>query len=260
MATYNEPKKFIEESISSILNQTYRNLELLIADDSTNEDTVKVIDDFAKRDGRVVVIRKAERMGFVNALNEALRQAKGDFLARMDGDDISLPNRFELQLKYADEHPDVDVFGGSMHIINEEGDITAHKLYPTEANKLKRYFIFRNPLAHPTIMFRRKIIDDGFYYDSNFKKAEDLEFYLRLTNNNYKIGNLDDYLLKYRVLERFSGKRAKDNWNYNHKARKKNFSFKRPFFSMSSYSVSLLYKYTPSAFVDYMYKRENRKK
>lgn len=260
MATFNEPKQFIEESISSILSQTYRNLELLIADDSTNEITISVIDHFASMDNRVVVIRKKERMGFVNALNEALHQAKGDYIARMDGDDISLPNRFELQLKYAEDHPDIDVFGGSMHIINEKSEITAQKKYPTEKKQLNRYFIFRNPLAHPTIMFRRKIIEDGYYYDPVFKKAEDLEFYLRLTNNHFKIGNLDEFLLKYRVLGGFSGKRAKDNWKYNHKARKKNFSLKRPFFSLGSYSISLIYKHLPSAFVDYMYKRENTEK
>jgi glycosyltransferase involved in cell wall biosynthesis len=260
MATFNEPKLFIEESISSILNQTYRNLELLIADDSTNEETIKVIDGFASKDDRVIVIRKKERMGFVNALNEALHRSKGDYIARMDGDDISLPNRFELQLRFAESHPGIDVFGGSMHIINEKGEITAHKKYPTEAKRLNRYFMFRNPLAHPTIMFRRKVVEDGYYYNPEFKKAEDLELYLRLTNNNFKIGNLDEFLLKYRVLGGFSGKRAKDNWKYNHMARKKNFSLKRPLFSVCSYSISLLYKHLPSAFVNYMYKRENSEK
>lgn len=259
MATFNEPKLFIEASIASILNQTFRDLELLIADDSTNTDTVKVIDDFAESDDRVVVIRKAERMGFVNALNEALKLAKGDFIARMDGDDISLPDRFELQIKYAREHPEIAVFGGSIYIINEKGTVTSQKIYPSNSKKLQRFFMFRNPLAHPTIMFRREIIDDGFFYDPEFKKAEDLEYYLRLTNNGYKIGNMNHFLLKYRVIGDFSGKRAKDNWKFNHKAREKNFTFKRPLFSLGSYLISLFYEYIPSSIVDYMYKRENSK-
>lgn len=259
MATFNEPKQFIEESINSILNQTYKKLELLIADDSTNEDTIKVIDNAAANDPRVVIIRKPERMGFVNALNEALHQAKGDFIARMDGDDISLPNRFELQLKFANDNPDIDVFGGGLYIIDEKGEVKSQRIYPSTKRKLNRYFMYRNPLAHPTIMFRRSIIDEGNYYDPSFKKAEDLEFYLRLTNKNIKLGNLDEFLLKYRVLGGFSGKRAKDNWKYNHKARKKNFSLKRPLFSIGSYVISLMYEHLPASFIDYMYKRENRR-
>ena len=162
MATFNEPKQFIEESISSILNQTYRNLELLIADDSTNEDTVKVIDGFASKDDRVIVIRKKDRMGFVNALNEALHRAKGDFIARMDGDDISLPNRFDIQIKYALTHSEVDVFGGNMDIINEVGDVKSERHYPTTQESIEKMFVFRSPFAHPTLMFKRDVIDSGF--------------------------------------------------------------------------------------------------
>lgn len=257
MATYNEPKKFIEESISSILNQTYHNLELLIADDSTNEDTVKVIDDFAKRDGRVVVIRKAERMGFVNALNEALHQAKGDFLARMDGDDISLPNRFELQLKYADEHPEVDVFGGNMDIIDEMGVAKSERHYPTTPAAIKKMFIFRSPFAHPTIMFRRSVVDAGYFYNPAYKKAEDVDFLMRLYKNNYVFGNTGEKLLRYRVVGDLQNKRSRDQWIYNHRARSENFIWSKPFFSTASWLVSLAYKYTPSFIFTMLYNREN---
>ena len=98
MATFNEQERFIKESIDSILGQTYQNLELLIADDSTNNDTIRVIDDFARRDNRVKVIRKESRMGFVKALNIALKEAKGEYIARMDGDDVALPDRFKKQI------------------------------------------------------------------------------------------------------------------------------------------------------------------
>ena len=170
MATFNEPKAFIEASIASILNQTFSDLELLIADDSTNPETVKVIDDFAASDSRVVVIRKAERMGFVNALNEALNLAKGDLIARMDGDDMALPKRFEIQLRYAAGHPGVDVFGGDMDIIDEQDVVQSERRYPTTPAAIQRKFIFRSPFAHPTIMFRRRIIDAGIRYNPEYKK------------------------------------------------------------------------------------------
>lgn len=97
MATFNEPVKFIKQSVSSILNQTYGNLELIIADDSTKESTTAALDKMAENDKRIVILRQNERMGFVHALNEGLKIAKGDFIARMDGDDVAVPERIASQ-------------------------------------------------------------------------------------------------------------------------------------------------------------------
>lgn len=259
MATFNEPKQFIEESISSILNQTYRNLELLIADDSTNEDTINVIDSFASKDDRVIVIRKKERMGFVNALNEALHQAKGDYVARMDGDDISFPNRFDIQIKYASTHSEVDVFGGDMDIIDEVGDVKSERHYPVTKESIEKMFIFRSPFAHPTLMFKRDIIDSGFYYNPNYKKAEDVDFLMRLYKNGYVFGNTGEKLLRYRVVGDLQNKRSKEQWAYNHKARSENIIWSKPLFSTASWMISLAYKYTPSFIVSLFYKRENKR-
>ncbi len=258
MATFNEPKKFIEASISSILNQTHKNLELLIADDSTNEDTIKAIDNFAVTDSRVIIIRKPERMGFVNALNEALNKAKGDFIARMDGDDISLPNRIEIQLEFAENHPYIDVFGGDMDIIDENDTIKSERHYPITEKGIRRKFIFRSPFAHPTLMFRRKIIDNGIRYNPYYKRAEDIDFLMRLYKNGYQFGNTGQKLLRYRVVGNLQNKRSRDQWIYNHKARSENFIWSKPFFSSASWAVSLIYKYIPSFIVTLFYKRENK--
>jgi len=257
MATFNEPKQFIEASITSILNQTFRDLELLIADDSTNADTIEVIDHFAASDDRVIVIRKAERMGFVNALNEALNLAKGDMIARMDGDDVSMPQRFEIQLRYAAAHPEVDVFGGDMDIIDEHDVIQSGRRYPTTPVAILKKFIFRSPFAHPTLMFNRRVVDEGFRYNPYYKRAEDIDFLMRLYKHGYVFGNTGEKLLQYRVVGNLQNKRSRDQWIYNHKARSENFIWKKPFFSAASWLVSLLYKYVPNSLVTYMYKREN---
>ena len=260
MATFNEPPKFIEDSISSILNQTYPNFELLIADDSTNNDTINVINDFANKDKRVVVIRKEERMGFVNALNVALDLAKGDFIARMDGDDISLPERFDIQLKYAEEHPEVDFFSGDVYMINERGDVISERTFPTTPKRIERRLIYRSPLSHPVLMFRRKILDAGFRYNPEYKKAEDLDFYLRLYKNGYVIGNTGTKLLKARVVGDTQKKRGHSQWYYNHRARTENFIWRKPLFSSASWFISLLYILTPSFIMTFFYSKENLKK
>ena len=246
MATFNEPVNFISQSIESILHQTYAHLELIIADDSTNEDTIRTIDDFAKQDKRIIVVREKEKMGIAVARNRCFKLAKGDYIAIMDGDDISLPDRIERQLAFAKKNPDVDLFGGHINIINENGNIVAKRKYKTTPDDFLRMFIYRNPLAHPTIFFRRRIIDEGFLYDVNYKKAEDLEFYLRIFKNGFHLTNMDAYLLNYRIVGDMQKKRKYDNWYYNHKSRAKNFNWHHPLFSICSWCVSYIYLYASS--------------
>lgn len=258
MATFNEPADIIKQSIESILTQTYSHLELLIADDSTHADTRAVIDKAAQNDKRVKVIRAKQRMGFVKSLDAALVKAKGQLMARMDGDDISMPNRLALQVAYAQAHPDVDVFGGSMYIINANGDLISERNYPTTPLRLKLMFIFRSPFAHPTVMFRRRIVDEGFLYNPSYKKAEDIDFFMRLYQHGYKFSNLTDKLIKYRVMGDLGAKRSRDQWRYNHQARKR-FIARKPLFSVASYCVSWTYKHIPSAVFSRYYRKENTK-
>lgn len=258
MATFNEPATFIESSIDSILCQDYKHFEFLIADDSTNTETIRVIDDAAAKDDRVKVIRKPSKMGFVHALNYALSEAKGELIARMDGDDIALPDRIGRQVRFALANPSIDLFGGNIYIINQQGDIVSQRLYPNSSFSIKMMFTYRNPFAHPTIMCRRKIIDNGFFYDPEFKKAEDLELYLRLYKNGYKFRNMPDFLLRYRVVGDQQKKRTTENWVFNHKARAKNFIPSKPFFSLCSWIVSWGYQHVPSKVISYLYERENR--
>jgi glycosyltransferase EpsE len=257
MATFNEPVKFIKQSVSSILNQTYGNLELIIADDSTKESTTAALDKMAENDKRIVILRQNERMGFVHALNEGLKIAKGDFIARMDGDDVAVPERIASQLDFLHRHPRISIVGGSMNIINVNGDVVATRHYPSGGCKMSLWTMFRNPLGHPTVMFRRSVIDKGFFYDENFLKTEDLEFWLRLRNNGFHIANMDDVLLNYRVVGDLTIKRAGENFQYDYKARVKNISFKHFIFDIMSVLVAKTYCCIPNILISKAYSMEN---
>lgn len=259
MATFNEPKTIIARSILSILNQDYKNLELIIADDSTNQETIETIDAIAKQDPRVKVIRQRHRMGFVPALNQALKHAQGELIARMDGDDIAMTCRISKQVAYAISHSDIAIFGGSMNIINENDQIISERHYPTTSGKIKLWFIFRSPFAHPTIMFRREIIDHGILYDPTYKRAEDIDFFMRVYKSGYKFGNLEDKLISYRVEKDFHKKRPKEQWRSNHRTRRK-FILSKPIFSIFSFIVSGIYMYIPEKVVYLYYAKENNVK
>lgn len=259
MATYNEPESFIKSSIASILAQTYRNWELLIADDSTQPDTIRVINDFAEQDSRIRILRKNSRMGFVPALNYALDNAKGDLLARMDGDDVSYPDRIEKQVTFALHNPKIDLWGGSMKIMDEQGRIISERHYPCASSCIKRMFVFRSPFSHPTIMFRRSIITSGLRYDPQYKRAEDIDFYYRVYKAGFRFGNMPDFLLKYRTVGDQQHKRPHAQWVWNNRARFHNFIFRKPFFSAMALLVSCIYVCVPSSVVSLFYRKENSK-
>lgn len=257
MATFNEPPAFVREAVGSILAQTYRNFELLILDDSTSAETRREIDALAQEDTRVRVIRKGEKMGFVPALNEGLRQARGELIARMDGDDRSEPDRFEKQLDFLLSHPDIDITGGFLNLMNENGKIMSQRRYPVKGFRFSFYWIFRCPVAHPTVMIRRRRLPD-FRYDESFRKAEDLELWLRLRNHGARFENLPEPLVNYRVVGDLGAKRGKSQLTHIWKARSKNFSWSHALFDIPSLFASLSYFFIPQHLISRFYKRENR--
>ena len=258
MPTYNEPPHIVRVAIESILHQTYQNWELFILDDSTSEQTRQAIDDTAAGDCRIQVIRQEKKMGFVPALNLGIELSNGLYIARMDGDDISLPDRLAHQVAYMTSHPDVDILGGAMNLMDESGVIHAARTYPHSGTKLSIFTVFRSPLAHPTVMFRSRIKSDGHRYNTEFPKAEDLELWLRLRNLGYRLDNIDEPLLNYRVPDSMVSKRDRTQFRWNFKARYRNFSAKHILYDTFSLCVSACYCVLPSSAVAYMYTRENK--
>ena len=106
-----------------------------------------------------------------------------------------------------------------MDIVDHNGKLVSHRSYPLKGFRLILWTILRNPLGHPTVMFRRKLVDSGFYYDESFLKAEDLEFWLRLRKAGFKIANIPQKLLNFRIVGDQAIKRTGDNLRFNYKAR-----------------------------------------
>lgn len=258
MPTYNEAPHIIHAALESILLQTWRNWELLVLDDSTEAMTSKAIDDIAETDDRVRVVREKSRMGFVHALNVGIGLSRGEYIARMDGDDVSLPERLASQIEYMRNHPDTDAVGGAMYLMDESGTIRSERHYPCSGLRMNLFTIFRSPLAHPTVMIRRSITDAGFRYDEKFPMAEDLEFWLRLRKRGYRLANMDVCLLNYRCATDMAGKRSRKQFRWNLKARVKNISVRYLFYDLFSICVAAFYSILPSRIVSFCYSVENR--
>lgn len=260
MATFNEPVEMIEGAIGSILNQTYQNIELLIFDDSTKPDTIASIDKIALSDARVSVHRFPERKGFVESLNEGLKLAKGEYIARMDGDDYSLPERIKKEVDFLLDNPSIAVVGGQMDIMNESGKVISHRSYPKGGVSLWLFSCIRNPLAHPTIMMRRELVDRGYRYNEKLKMSEDLDFWLRLLNDDYKVANLEDTVLRFRVQDNFTDKRVSEiQRKYMANVRKANFRWAHPIHGALSVASGWLFTHVSASSIKNLYDKENRK-
>lgn len=260
MPAFNERADMISDAISSILRQTYQNIELHIFDDSTKEETKVAIDTF-ENDPRVKIHRFPERVGFIKSLNRGLEAATGKYIARMDGDDFSAPDRIEKEVAYLDAHPDVAVVGGQMNIMDEDGKIISARAYPTGGLKFFLFSCARNPLAHPTVMIRREVIDKGYRYDESLRMSEDLDFWLRLMNDGYKLANIRDTVLNYRVMDNFLEKRSSDvQREVMAQVRYKNFDKRHLVHSVLSSLSGWLFTHVPRGAIDRAYNSENNRK
>ena len=193
MSVYNE-QEYIKDAVCSILKQTEPDFEFIIIDDCSTDDTVNIIEDI--NDDRIILIKNETNMGLTKNLNKALAIARGRFVARMDGDDISMHDRFATQVRYLDEHPDIMLISCNTSTFGEQRLVSDITESPEE---LRCTMLLRPVLAHPGFMFRKELYDSyGFKYDEHFRSAQDYDFAARVTRK-YKIGVTPEVLLLYRA-------------------------------------------------------------
>ena len=199
MGIYNTRNKtMLEQALNSILNQTYKDFELIICDDGSTNNCLEWAKEICKGDNRVVFLQNKENKGLAYTLNKCLENAKGEYIARMDDDDISYLDRFEKQVKFLDEHPEYGIVGSNMELFDDKKGSWGERKYK-EIPK-KESFLFRVATPHPTVICRKKdLIDVGGYRDEKFtKRVEDYDLYMRMFANGTKIYNFQKPLYKYR--------------------------------------------------------------
>lgn len=192
---------YLEEAIESILNQTYKNFELIVINDGSNDSSLNIINEFMMKDNRIILIDR-ENKGLVYTLNEAINLSKGKYIARMDADDISLPNRFEKQIELL-ENTKIDICGCHYLLVDEENNINGLNLIPTSHEMCFLSLASKVPFAHPSVMIRKEFLvkNNLKYGQSDYKIAEDLDLWIRMYKNGANFGNVNDILFKYRVLD-----------------------------------------------------------
>jgi len=196
MPVYNGGK-FLALAIESILNQSLSDIELIVINDGSNDQTDSVVRSFADRDSRVRYFSR-DNMGLIFTLNEGLNYCRCRYVARMDADDIALPERLQLQFDFMGNNPGVLVCGTAAQKIDEFGNPVGSLTMPDDIRKVRAYALFRCPLVHPTTFFRNH---RSLSYNSVYKHSEDYELWMRLLTAGEVIVNLKIVGLLYRETE-----------------------------------------------------------
>jgi len=198
MPAYNS-EKFIDSAIKSILGQSYKNFEFLIILDPSTDDTEKIIE--MANDPRIKLIKNKERIGLIKSLNLGIELSEGNYIARMDSDDISDPDRISQQVQFLEKNEMIDICGtsytnkplGQMSILFSE----LLSRFFSSPNMIQSALFFRSPIGHPTVMVRTSVLKKNFY-SAEYRTCEDYELWVRLSDN-HKFSILTKTLLFYRV-------------------------------------------------------------
>jgi glycosyltransferase involved in cell wall biosynthesis len=192
MSVYNS-EKYLAESIESILNQTFTDFEFIIINDGSIDNSLAIIESYMAKDDRIVLISR-ENKGLAASLNEGIAIAKGKYIARMDADDISLPERFIKQYEFMEENQ-IDLCGTAVQIFSDSKDNKTWR-YPEKANDIKFTLMFMTAFAHPTVFIRKKVFDTVSY--TNYEASQDYKLWCDIALNGFKMANLELVLLRYR--------------------------------------------------------------
>ncbi len=178
MSVYND-ERYVRESIDGILRQTFADLEFIIIDDGSTDGTSEVISGYD--DPRITILENDQNIGLTRSLNRGLNEARGEFIARQDADDVSEPERLEKQLAFMEDHPDVGILGTYCHLIDDRGGVLRTAKVPLEDLNIRWQCLIGNPFFHPAIMLRRGILrENSLTYDESFRTAQDYDFFSRV--------------------------------------------------------------------------------
>lgn len=198
MGIYNEKnRENVIKAIDSVLTQTYKDFEFIICDDGSTEDFYKWLSDYCKKDSRIKIIRNRGNQGLSVALNNCLKEAAGEYIVRMDADDISVRERLEKQVKFMDENARYVMAGSNVELIDDAGKWGERKLVEKPEEK---DFLFNSPFVHPSIIIRSEVIKElgGYSTEKYALRNEDYDLFMRMYAAGFKAYNIQQILLKYR--------------------------------------------------------------
>lgn len=196
MAVFKEDWSILQPALESILTQDYPNIELIIVVDNPEYKSLNLLTSLTETDGRIRMRVNAENIGLAQSLNKGLRYASGKIICRMDADDVSHTERISRQVRHLVDN-DLDLIGGQMRVISQEGEfLYSTGSLPKGPNEVNRALVYNNCLPHPTWLGKREVFAEEY---RAIPLCEDYDFLLRAALHGYKLGNIQEEVLDYRM-------------------------------------------------------------
>jgi glycosyltransferase involved in cell wall biosynthesis len=214
IATYNS-EDFVKETLDSVLNQTYKNTEIVLCDDASSDGTVNILKEYQKKNERIKIIQNDRNLGISLNMNNGIRQCSGKYIAILDADDWAYPYRIEEQVNLMEENLKVVLCSGYMDICDEKLNVTTTREYPLTNEEIRKIIVRYNPISHPASMWRTSELRKTTLYSDKFPIARDYDLVVRISEfGEYK--NIGKPLIKYRVREESeTGKRVRQTQWYS---------------------------------------------
>lgn len=198
MAVYNG-QQYLRQAIESILAQTYTDFEFVIVDDGSVDSTDRILQEYAARDQRVVLLRNDRNVGLTKSLNRALSVSQGTYVARQDADDISMLRRFEFQVAFLERNPHIGLLGSAFRVINAAGNPVATHVQPMADTEIRWQMLFHNAFCHTSVMWQRAVLSAGEpCYEEGYQYSQDYGLWAKLLRQT-AAANLESPLVSYRA-------------------------------------------------------------
>jgi GT2 family glycosyltransferase len=192
---------YLGEAIESMLHQAFTDFEFIIVDDGSTDMSAEIVQTYAKQDSRIRLIKLNENMGLASALNHGMKQATGQYIARMDSDDICQSSRLQQQVYYLEAHPEVGVLGSRMQVVDKDKKPLFAFDVPQQHSMIVWNLFFGRAFAHPSVMMRRDLLVQVGGYDETISTAQDVDLWSRLVGQG-RFANLPEQLLLYRTHQK----------------------------------------------------------
>lgn len=190
---------YLPETLDSILRQTFRDFELIAVNDGSSDNSLSILEEYAKRDERIVVIDQKNK-GLVATLNDTIKKASGTYIARVDADDPSFDRRLSAQVTFLDNNRETVLVGGGFEIIDQDGFFMETIHAPTRDEDIRRTMMLRNPFGHAGVMFRADAFNKTDGYSNQYGPTEDFDLWIKLSRLG-RVANIPSAVYRYRVVE-----------------------------------------------------------
>ncbi len=197
VATYNS-SEYISDCLNSLLDQTYNNIEIVVCDDASTDNTVDIVNELKKIESRIQLFVNEKNLGITLNMNNGIHNCNGKYIAILDGDDWSYPERIAKQVKVMEDDPEIVLCSSFMQICDENLNPVTTRKYPLSDNDIRKAMVRYNPISHPGSMWRAETLKKTSLYNNHFPIARDYDLIVRISEFG-KYQNIPEVLIKYRV-------------------------------------------------------------